>query len=86
MTYIVTYDISENRIRNRLAIYLETFGVRLQKSVFAVAVERHALNRFLAGVKRITGDSDRVIVFRLCSGCEKSAVQLNDEKPREFIF
>ena len=86
MTYIVAYDITENNIRNRLAKYLENYGVRLQKSVFAVQLERHALRKFLAGVKRLTGSDDEVAVFRLCSGCEKSAVQLNDNQPQEFIF
>lgn len=86
MTYVVTYDITENKIRNRLARYLEDYGLRLQKSVFVIQLERHALKKFLAGVKGITGRHDQVAVFRLCAGCQKSAVQLNDTEPREFIF
>lgn len=86
MSYLVAYDIAENRIRNKLSRYLEKFGVRLQKSVFVVKIERHTLKKFLAGVKRITGPGEQVAVFRLCSGCERSAVQLNDNQAHEFIF
>jgi CRISPR-associated protein Cas2 len=86
MTYIVAYDITENSNRNRLAKYLGKYGIRVQKSVFAIQLDRHVLKKFLADVKRIAGDDDQVALFRLCSGCEKTAVQLHDDQPQEFIF
>jgi CRISPR-associated endonuclease Cas2 len=86
MTSIVAYDIEENRIRARLARYLKSKGVRIQKSVFAVEVERHQFKRFLAEIKKIVAEEDKVAVFRLCEGCKKNAVESKKTEPFSFIF
>ena len=86
MTYIVAYDIVENRIRTRLAKYLEGKGVRLQKSVFALEIEKHTFKRFLGEIKKITGDDNVVIVFRLCAGCKSKSIQLSEDQKRLYIF
>ncbi len=84
MTCIVTYDIEDNKIRARLARYLETIGIRLQKSVFAVEIERHTFRRMLGRIRAITGDTGSVAVFRLCIGCQKNALKLEQETGEAF--
>lgn len=86
MTALVAYDIEDNRTRARLARYLKTKGVRLQKSVFAVEIERHQFKKFLAEVRRIVGQDDLVVVFRLCEGCKKNAIQSRSAEPFCFVF
>jgi CRISPR-associated endonuclease Cas2 len=87
MTCIVAYDIADNKIRNQLARFLLDKGVRLQKSVFAVDIERHTFKRFQKQIKAITGQSGKVAVFRLCAGCQKNAVKLaEDNEPEFYIF
>jgi CRISPR-associated endonuclease Cas2 len=86
MTAVVAYDIEDDRIRARLARYLKTKGVRIQKSVFAVEVERHQFKRFLGEMRKIVGEEDMVAVFRLCEGCKKNAIQSRSAEPFSFVF
>jgi CRISPR-associated protein Cas2 len=86
MTCIVAYDISDNRVRNRLARFLQSYGVRVQKSVFAVEVERHAFKRFLRELGKVAGDEGEVAVFRLCRGCQRSALQLGATRTPTYVF
>lgn len=86
MTCIVAYDIEENPIRVKLSKYLESKGTRIQKSVFAVEIERHAFKGFLRHLKRLAGDKGKVAVFRLCIGCEKNAIQSVKIERQFYIF
>lgn len=86
MTYIVAYDIKDHRTRNRLARYLLASGTRLQKSVYAVQIKKHAFQRFRNKLEKMTGDSGQVAVFRICSGCRQNAVQLGGSPASYYIF
>jgi len=86
MTCIVSYDIESDSTRNRLARFLEKKGVRLQKSVFAVEVERHVFTGLLRGIEGITKKEGKVAVFKVCEGCLKNAVQMNKEEKDVYVF
>ncbi|MBF0564912.1 MAG: CRISPR-associated endonuclease Cas2 [Nitrospirae bacterium] len=86
MTCIITYDIENNRVRTKLARFLESKGVRIQKSVFAVEIERHAFKGLLRQVEKITGKTGKVAVFRLCIGCRDNAINMNGEEKPFHVF
>lgn len=86
MTCIVAYDIQDNRTRNRIARYLLTMGIRLQKSVFAVEVERYAFKAFQKKLVDLSGENGKIAVIRLCKGCQKNAVHLNDNEQKFYVF
>lgn len=86
MTLIVAYDIEDDRIRGRLSRYLEGKGKRLQKSVFAVDIERYVFKRFLREIDAIIGGSGKVAVFRLCIGCLKNAIQKGNKEKPFYVF
>lgn len=86
MTCIVAYDIEEDKIRGKLARFLEKRGRRLQKSVFAVEVERHAFSALLRQMEMITGPDNKVAVFKLCVGCSKNAIQMSGEQECYHVF
>lgn len=87
MTCIIAYDIEDDKIRTKLARFLQDKGVRLQKSVFAVEVERHVFRGFTRKLEELAGGSGKVAVFRLCVGCRKNALQLAwGEEARFHIF
>ena len=86
MTCIVAYDIEDDKTRGRLSRFLEKKGTRLQKSVFAVEIERHVFGRFTKQIEIISGPQGKVAVFRLCLGCQKNAVKIDVEEPRFFVF
>ena len=86
MTCIVAYDIEDDKIRGKLSRYLEGKGIRLQKSVFAVEIERHVFNRFLSQMDAITGKNGKVAVFRLCAGCYTNAIQSRTDEKSFYVF
>lgn len=86
MTCIIAYDIESNKIRAKLSRYLEGKGVRLQKSVFAVEIERHAFKGLLRQVEKITGKNGHVAVFRLCIGCRDNALHIKTEEKTFHVF
>lgn len=86
MTCIIAYDIENNRIRVRLSRFLEGKGVRLQKSVFAIEIERHAFKGLLRQVEKITGKNGKVAVFRLCIGCRDNALHMKEEEKTFHVF
>ena len=40
MLVVVCYDISSNKLRNKIAKYLWKYGIRVQKSVFECEIEK----------------------------------------------
>lgn len=86
MTCVVAYDIADNKIRNRVAKYLLSLGVRLQKSVYIIEIERHSFARIRKKLEKLTGHKGQIAIFKLCAGCRKSAVQINDGTPLFYLF
>jgi CRISPR-associated endonuclease Cas2 len=86
MTCIIAYDIEDNKIRSRLSHFLEKGGIRLQKSVFAVKIERHRLTRFLRQIEGITHSQGKVAVFRMCIGCQNNAIYLGKKEPSFHVY
>lgn len=71
---IVSYDISDDKLRAKFAKYLLKFGHRLQYSVFEIDNSRRILDNIISDLrnefeKRFT-QSDSVIIFKLSSSCE----------------
>lgn len=71
---IVSYDISDDKLRTKFAKYLLKFGHRLQYSVFEIDNSRRILDNIISDLKnefekRFT-QSDSVIIFKMSSSCE----------------
>jgi len=86
MTCIVAYDIEDDKIRGRLSRFLEKKGIRLQKSVFAIEIERHVFSRLTKKIEAIVGPQGKVAIFRLCQGCQRNAIKIDVEEPSFFVF
>lgn len=86
MTCIVAYDIEDDKIRGRLSRFLEKKGNRLQKSVFAIEIERHVFSRLTKQIEAIAGSQGKVAIFRLCQGCQRNAIKIDVEEPMFFVF
>lgn len=68
--FVVAYDISCDRRRQKVADLLEMVLTRVQKSVFEGEVPREVLDR---SIKRALGhidpETDSVRVYSLCASC-----------------
>lgn len=71
---IVSYDISDDKLRTKFAKYLLKFGHRLQYSVFEIDNSRRILDNIISDLKnefeKSFTQSDSVIIFKLSSSCE----------------
>ncbi|MCI4626032.1 MAG: CRISPR-associated endonuclease Cas2 [Candidatus Magnetoovum sp. WYHC-5] len=74
MTYIISYDISDDNIRLGVGKLLEGFGLRVQKSVFECRISDTyfaEIRKTIAGM--IDKETDNVRYYRLCRKCETEA-------------
>ena len=71
---IVSYDISDDKLRTRFSKFLSKFGYRLQYSVFRIKNSERILKNI---VEEITGrfskkfmETDSIIIFSLSKQCK----------------
>lgn len=71
MFYLVTYDITDDQRRTKVAKILEDFGDRVQYSVFEMEIERsEQLDEMQGRLNRVIDPaSDSVRIYFLCQGC-----------------
>lgn len=66
---IITYDISENKVRTRFSKFLEKYGVRLQFSVFEIKNSKRVLDIVLNTIERRFKDKfepgDSILIFNV---------------------
>ncbi|QQP92185.1 CRISPR-associated endonuclease Cas2 [Skermanella sp. TT6] len=82
--YIVCYDIIHDRRRARVAECLEGWGVRVQKSVFEVVLEKQHLAVMIRQLGRLMdAKHDSVNIYPVCASCDSRRVDLGAtvEKP-----
>ncbi len=71
---IVSYDISDDKLRNKFSKYLSKFGHRMQYSVFEIHNSERILTNIVQDLenkfmKKFT-QSDSVYIFKMSSSCE----------------
>ena len=87
---IVSYDISNDKLRTKFAKYLSRFGHRLQYSVFEIDNSERIVYNIVNDLKnkyeKSFSQEDSVIIFKLSSSCEvlRFGYAKNDEK--DFII
>ena len=87
---VVSYDISNDKLRTKFAKYLWRFGHRLQYSVFEIDNSEKIVNNIVNDLKnkyeKSFSQEDSVIIFKLSSSCEvlRFGYAKNDEK--DFII
>lgn len=71
---LVSYDISDNKLRNKFSKFLSKFGYRLQYSVFRIDNSERILNIVVGEIEnqfsKKFSQSDSVYIFKLSSSCD----------------
>lgn len=71
--FIISYDITNNRVRYRLARLLKDYGKRVQRSVFEANLGENRLARLRQRLSAVTLEkNDSIRVYRLCKDCLKT--------------
>ena len=74
MIYIIAYDIADNKRRLRVAKTLESWGYRIQESVFQLRLDTATLTRVRSSLAVLISESDDVIhIYPICSSCADRA-------------
>lgn len=83
---VVSYDISDDKLRTRFSKYLSKFGHRLQYSVFEIDNSPRIIDNIITDIKnkfeKKFTQQESVIIFKMSSSCEifRFGYAKNDEK------
>ena len=87
---IVSYDISNDKIRTQFSKFLSKFGYRLQYSVFKIKNSDRILNNI---VEEINGtfnkkfiETDSVFIFCMSKNCKLYSYGYAKNEDKELIF
>ena len=70
MLFWVIYDISENKVRNKVSSKCKNYGLqRIQKSAFMGELTHNTAEMLVLEVKEILGNMDCVFVVPTCKMC-----------------
>lgn len=85
--YLISYDITSNKVRNKLAKTLEGYGRRVQYSVFECSISRERFNElYRKMVKLVEKDPDgNVRCYQLCGNCEQKLIMIGTAAPSSTI-
>ena len=77
MRYVISYDLAENKPRNKLAKLLEGYGVRVQYSVFECNLTEKKFKKLYAQILALTEKEEGSVRFYpLCRSCEGRIVTI----------
>ena len=69
--YVICYDIASDSRRRKVADCLDSYGDRVQGSVFELLVGQRLFRQCVDQIKtQIDPQADRVAVYVLCATCE----------------
>lgn len=73
--YIVCYDISDDKRRQRIASILDSYGDRVQESIFELPVNSKLLQECKTLVmKSMDIKLDSLVIYTLCKNCDEKAL------------
>lgn len=79
--FVISYDIVDDKRRKQLSDYLESYGVRVQYSVFETELNQSQLDRVIKGIqKRINSDEDTVRIYPIAKDLRKMIITIGKNK------
>jgi len=70
MFVVVSYDIANDKRRNKIARTMEDYGTRVQYSVFEVNLKPSQVDKMRADLVKIVDEKvDSIRFYRLCQAC-----------------
>lgn len=83
---LLSYDISNDKLRTRFSKFLSKYGHRLQYSVFEIDNSETILKNVITQIKttfeKLFTENDSVLIFKLSASCEiiRMGYAINEEK------
>jgi CRISPR-associated protein Cas2 len=87
---LVSYDISDDRLRTKFSKFLEKYGYRIQYSVFQIKNSQRVMNNICIDIenrflKRFS-ENDSVYIFCLSAHCEIKRYGYARNEEKELII
>ena len=86
---IVSYDISDNKLRTKFSKFLSRFGYRLQYSVFKVKNSQRLRNNIMAEIEgkysKKFSETDSVILFSMSKQCKTRFYGYAEHEEKDMI-
>jgi len=76
MKYVVCFDISDDKKRKIVSEMLEEFGIRVQRSVFEIEINKTSLKKLLSKIKKNIDKFDSVRFYSMHSDTIKKSIYL----------
>jgi CRISPR-associated protein Cas2 len=91
MFYVISYDIVSNKRRRRVAKYLESYGIRVQYSVFETELNQEQIKTLIKQLKKkIDKKKDTIRIYPISKETRKSITTIGMDKgkyyDKEFII
>ena len=84
--FVVCYDITTDQRRRKVAECLDTYGDRVQNSVFELPVDLVLFDKCISEISGLIDPTeDTVAVYRLCGACEKERFYLGVGEKAERV-
>jgi len=75
--YVIAYDITEDKRRNRVAELLKNFGTRTQYSLFEMEIEPKVMKEITLQLEELIDTAvDKVKCYLLCRECVGKTVSM----------
>lgn len=82
MQYLISYDLSDTKIRNRVVKYLESFCYRVQYSVFLCVHARISVEMIIKQLEILTrNDKTKRLLIVSISDTAKTPIWCNESLP-----
>jgi len=81
---VVTYDISKDKVRNRVFRILEGYGAWKQYSIFELEVTDVQRVQMEEKIRGVIGPHDRVRIYELCVRCVGKITDLGEQSPESL--
>jgi len=76
--YLACFDISDDRVRQRVCKLLLRHGSRVQESVFELALSgEHGLEKLQTQLRSVLNEECELRFYRLCLDCRKGSSRID---------
>ncbi|MEG8947973.1 CRISPR-associated endonuclease Cas2 [Rosettibacter firmus] len=80
MIHIITYDIEDDKERNRVSKILEGYGIRVQESVFECNLNQKRYEELLLKLRKLAKGNFNIRIYPICKDCFSKSVGIGEVK------
>jgi len=84
MKILLTYDISNTKSRTKVATLLESYGYRVNFSVFELDIKKYKLDELLKTIDEFCDKEDSVRIYTFSVDTIAKSYDLNPKRPKPF--